>query len=401
MRPRALLGLVAVACGPTSPPDAATDGASTVALTTAADTSPTTARPATSGSTDEPAPTTDADSTSSTGGIEPASTSTSGDTSTGTNGSIEPASTSHDTSTGADTEDTGGGSLCDGLLTVTVDGEWLLVASPEDKAALAGVECIDGNLAITPDAGDATGLESLRIITGALSAGIEEPPEPPPSALFQGLDNLERIGSLELFNAPVNSLAGLESLHTVDGGVVIFSAPLQDLHGLEGLHTIGGLRLGSCAGEQYPSSIPSLAGLENLTVITGSINIASDAMVEVALPALESLGWLKLCNAELLASVSLPSLVAAGSIELTDFAPFPQLTALDLPKLKQIDLDLSIRKTQLADLAGLAALQSIGGSLDLQDNNLLPTCTAEAFAAGLQIGGSVSILGNLPDACGG
>lgn len=49
----------------------------------------------------------------------------------------------------------------------------------------------------------------------------------------------------------------------------------------------------------------------------------------------------------------------------------------------------------MISLEGLSILESIGaGGLEITDNEALGDCTAEAFAAGLEVEGTVLIYGN-------
>lgn len=296
-------------------------------------------------------------------------------------------------------------SLCEGLVTLVVDG-FIELHTPEDKAALGGVECLVGDVYLLPGIGDASGLESLQVVTGDVVASADGPA--PPAAIFVGLDNLERIGgTLLLFDATVHTFTGLESLRRVDGSVGTWMTNLDDVHGLEGLEEIGGsLLLGECWGSEFEeeknsSQVPSLAGLEGLRMIGGQLSVTSNVILELALPGLESVGWMHVCNAAVLESVTLPSLVAAGGILFDHYTSYPALAVLELPKLTAVQGDVWLQGTQLVDLAGLAALESVEGSLRLVGNSQLPTCTAEAFADGVMIGEDVEVEGNLADACGG
>lgn len=395
--------LLMIACGP-RPPQTTTDGSpasttSTASTTTDPGVTDTTTSQTTSQTT---SPTTTSSGGPSTGPESSTTSPISGETGPGssTGGS--------GTSTG---DDTGGEpSPCEGLVTFKVEpdpdtGPWLVLDSPDDKAALAGVECLDGDLALLiSGVGDATGLESLRIITGELMATSED--FAPVAAPFEGFDSLERIGHLDLFLANVSTLAGLESLHTIDGALTVTQSLLGDVHGLENLISVGwDVILGNCAWgpaseEKDNIKITSLAGLESLLTIGGSLQIASSELAELTIPALEAVGPIRACAAGSLVSVKLPSLTTAASIQFDHYTAYPQLSAFELPNLHHLPAKLALRGTQLTDLAGLAAIDSIGGSLELTDNPQLPTCTAQAFAAAVEIAGDILIAGNLPDQCG-
>ncbi len=395
-----------LACGPGGPADdtdaaSTTTGASTTALPTGSpDTTamPTTASPATtmaatgSSTIGEPAgPTTFMTGSTSTG--EDTSDSTSQETLSGG------SSSTGDDSTGDDSEEE---DLCAGLVTFKGMGKgdvmFYVLETPEDKLELAGVECFDGDLALFPGIGDASGLEAMRVITGRVLV-TSELPKPPPQAIFQGFDNLEYMGTLELFDAAVSTFAGLESLHTLGFLRVIEDAFLQDFTGLDNLETLGSLAIGRCI-EGSPVPIQSMAGLENLTTVTGYIVIASHKLVDFNLPALETVHELILCKGLSLTSVSLPLITELYSLEIADQELwYPPLVSLEIPKLETIDHNLWLIGTQLVNLSGLSTLKAVGGSLEIVDNKQLPTCTAKAFAAQFNPAGSVSISGNLPDAC--
>jgi hypothetical protein len=57
--------------------------------------------------------------------------------------------------------------------------------------------------------------------------------------------------------------------------------------------------------------------------------------------------------------------------------------------------DLDIRANDaLSSLAGLAALTAVGGDVRIENNPALCQSEAETFAAGLTVGGTITVSGN-------
>jgi len=349
---------------------------------------------------------------------QPGGTSTS--TTSGTGAETEGTSTSTTSGTGAETEgtsttgtntsttaETGAETegevhpLCAGLVTLVPTEDMLesghfVLRTHADKQVLAGVECFVGNLVLVPGLVDASGLESLRVVTGKVLATNDNDAVPPTSTLFVGLDALEHIGGhFALWGDEITSLHGLEALRAIDGSLAL-DADLEDLGGLEGLETIGGsLKAGDCAGEPLSSTLPSLDGLDGLTSVKTIILNAPKLTGPQVLPMLAQLSLLRVCQSGA-ASLSLPALVQAGEIDIDS----EQWTALEASSLTMLAGDLRLTGTGMSGLDGLGGLTSIGGDLGIGGNKQLPTCVAKAFAEGLIVAGMVNIMGNLPDACG-
>ncbi len=402
-----LVALLLTGCGPSAPGQ--TGGGSESSETiepelTTMGTVPTTGDASTSTSTtgDESAASTEGEPGTS-GDTGTSTTGTSGGTSSDTSTSATNTSggTSTTAGTGSETED-GEDPLCAGLVTFVPPedmrgGKYFILRTPADKLLLAGVECLVGDLALVPGLVDASGLESLRVITGDVLASDDNAAAPATETLFVGLDALELIGGhFGVWGSEITSLHGLESLRTI-GGSLAAGADLDDLEGLGGLETIGeSLQIGQCAGEAFPVLLPSLSGLESLKSVESIIVNAPKLTGPQVLPALTQLSLLEVCNSAA-ASLSLPALVEVGEINITGSKPWSGLVA---PSLTTLAGDLVLLGTGISEVAGLAGLTSIGGDLIIGANQKLPTCVAKAFAEALMVAGMVSIGGNLPDACG-
>jgi len=72
------------------------------------------------------------------------------------------------------------------------------------------------------------------------------------------------------------------------------------------------------------------------------------------------------------------------------------VTSLDgLSNITSVGNDLYIIKNDsLTSLDGLSNLTTVGGLLDIEDNDCLSQAEAEAFAAGLSVGGYVVVHDN-------
>ncbi|MCB9282853.1 MAG: T9SS type A sorting domain-containing protein [Lewinellaceae bacterium] len=139
-------------------------------------------------------------------------------------------------------------------------------------------------------------------------------------------------------NYALNSLAGLENLASVGGGLYIQkNIFLTDLKGLDDLATVGGdLMLGD------NTMLASLTGLEGLSSIGGSVSIG----------------------------IYTPE-VAHGNAALLNLKGFDNLTA--------IGGSFSIlHNLSLADISALNHPLSIGGDLTIYENTALPECAVQA-----------------------
>ena len=261
--------------------------------------------------------------------------------------------------------------------TTVLEGD-LRVISDDDKAALAGICIVTGDLHLGSRVlRDLSGLESLESVEGTLIIGGET----------------DDIGTPIL--SALTSLQGLQGLQTVGGSLLVqFNGELEGLLGLGRLTSVGGeLRI-----SLFNRRLRSLAGLEALTTVGGPVSIRSNA----AFTSLEGLNNLTTAGGLLVSTpavVSLNGLSSLSSIEgdLT-IQQTRELTSLaGLGELASVAGDITIGRASesgctspecgnraLTDLA-LGNLSSLGGGLRIDDNPALPTCQTEALAERLGV----------------
>jgi len=182
------------------------------------------------------------------------------------------------------------------------------------------------------------------------------------------------VGSVTVSGPALVDLAPLASLRCVDGDLRVEDCPsLAHLTGLEGLLDVGGnLVVG------WNGALVDTDGLASLGRIGGSIWLtANPSMGSARLPSLATLGsHLLVTECAALASVDLAALAATGG-----------------------DLELSYCGA-LSSLAGLGALEAVGGDVSIEENASLPTCEADDLVAQLEsFGGALCVQGNAADGC--
>jgi hypothetical protein len=254
----------------------------------------------------------------------------------------------------------------------------ILARNQADIDALAGCEVIDGSLSVEPFEGaDLRPLASLREVRGVLElgnveglgldlAGID--------ALFQllderwlfsleGLENLERVGSLGLNGFAVDSLEPLSGLQVLTGSGSLELVNCNGLENLEGLESLAGLQslnvscsgLVSLSGLPFPDTLDSLGlGAPDLKDL-GELDAFDIGFVLIESSGLENLD-------------GLASLISSTSI---DIANNPELTDLDALDNLQTTQSLIVRENPaLERLPDFAAVGLIG-ELIIADNPLL------------------------------
>jgi hypothetical protein len=140
------------------------------------------------------------------------------------------------------------------------------------------------------------------------------------------------------------------------------------------------------------------------------------AIVELSLPQAQTIGFVDLQDLPALVSISIPEV--AGTLSTLNLVELPVLTTIDVP-YQTIEGTLRIRdcaaltslasfselasvgdklvvqgNTNLESLLDLASLSSVGGDVVIRDNPGFTDADAEAFVAGLAVGGTVDIGGN-------
>lgn len=152
------------------------------------------------------------------------------------------------------------------------------------------------------------------------------------------------LGGLHLSDLSFTDLTSISRLRAVHERLSFFrNESLTSMHGLEGLKSVGGLLI-----HHHPVLV-DLGALARLTEIPGELYLASND----ALAGLQGL----------------ENVQSVGSLTITSNA-------------------------QLSSLAGLAGLKSVAGDVTIRDNPKLPQKEAEAFVAGLAVGGEVEVAGN-------
>ena len=166
---------------------------------------------------------------------------------------------------------------------------------------------------------------------------------------FEGLDNLESVGSMYIQENDAADLDGFPRLETVTDYVTVYYNDFAEVSGFPALTSMGG-------GLSFNGNFA-------LSAITG-------------LTALTSVG---------------------GGVTLGALGPSLQ----DISGLSSLDNvgGLLVSGTLLTDLAPLQGITSVGGDLTIQNNTLLPTAEASALVSTIgspNIAGTVTISGNAP-----
>lgn len=258
------------------------------------------------------------------------------------------------------------------------------IDSPEDLAQLAGVKEIVGNLAVAGDIKDLAGLKSLERVHGDLvigNGGIVF--ESTALTSLDGLRNLRRvdgdlliqnIGELEAIDLPgLQRVEGILSVRgrnpnvsrvslgklksaggvTILGGSSLRSIDMPELERVDGQLCIGG------------GSLPPLYDhLDNLIYPLDE----PDPIVQIELPALQSVGQLSVHSFSHLRSLSMPELQSAEYLDLTQNE---RLTNLSLPRFTNVGLLHIADNASLESLDGLSALRSIGDEIRILFNESL------------------------------
>jgi hypothetical protein len=208
-----------------------------------------------------------------------------------------------------------------------------------DLTALSGLTIVEGDLEIT-DMDSLTslnGLQNVSSVGGRLQVGYN-----PALEDLDALGAVEEVGGLDISaNPQLTSLAGLGRLARVHGiddlpflGVTISNNAALIAIGLPSLLEVDG----PVAITNNPL-LRSLAGLESLRVIRGRLGIA--------------------LNEELVSLNGLDQLTSVGEATITYCR-------------------------ELRDLHALASLTAVESSVEVRDNEKLPTCEAEWLRARME-----------------
>jgi hypothetical protein len=271
-----------------------------------------------------------------------------------------------------------------------------------DFAALAGVNCIDGDLMIVGTALAAfPATSSLETVTGSVIVagnsalvsldGFPSLTKVGRRYVAQGNDalvDIGAIGGLERFdmiaivgNNSLVDLSGLETFTDIDGGIEIANnGAMTSLHGLDNLvrSTSNLIQINS------NRNLTSLAALNQLQAAV-RIEISGNATLpNIRLPSLETVDVNLFINTNAaITSVELPALVTIGSI--LHLQSNPALTTVTLPELV---LSAAVETQNNSSLATFSApkLAYVTANFDFLN---LPTLTQANFTSLVAVGGRV------------
>jgi hypothetical protein len=248
-----------------------------------------------------------------------------------------------------------------------------------------------------------------------------------------GLGHLANIGGDFAIEGVSAVTADLTRVRTVGGNLTISANPyLLGVDTLRSIYTVG--------GDLTVSGNPVLAELDMgdvLDAVGGTIAITDNpAMTEIdgftLIPAVNAVvvsgngalvgfgGFDIALDAAAITIADNPNLVGVDAFKNLGLPPelpldtddpdplptvFPDIVIVDNPKLKFLTdfcapmvraTSISLTRNGLEDLNAFADLDLISGNLAIVDNPALPTAAAQAFADRVDVGGSVTISGNLP-----
>lgn len=232
-----------------------------------------------------------------------------------------------------------------------------------------------GKMSSDSDIHDLSGFEKLSGITGSLTLlGM------PNLSSLDGLQSLQTIGGdLSIIQNPeLTSLEGLNGLEEINGHFTLsFQESLTSLQGLNNLKTIG-----KDMNLNFTPSLVDMNGLQSLTIIGGSLIIDNnDFLLSFGgMNNLETIGvdLILRNNGALNRMDGLESLVSIGR-DLRIGWEYP---------------DGYAGNPSLADLDGLASLESIGGKIGIVGNEILSECAIDAICDFLSTGGPTVIKAN-------
>ncbi|MCB2222019.1 MAG: T9SS type A sorting domain-containing protein [Bacteroidetes bacterium] len=295
-----------------------------------------------------------------------------------------------------------------GLNNITSVGEYVTVKNNDILTSLSGLDSlifIGENLDISgnPVLASLTGLENITQIPGNLTIG--------------GRNNLNCNG-----NSQLSDLNGLNNLNSIGGNFLVYcNDALIDFSGLESLNTIGGnLEVGKLFKNNFGTLLAgnpvliNFTGLNSLTSINGDINISYNESL-TSLSGLENIDPVSIENLAIHHNISLSNCEVEslcdylanpnGSIDIYNNAAGcnspPEIAAAcgsTIPCLpygnfhfcSQSDIDnfhsnypncfdlggnMIISGDDISNLVGLSIVTSIGGNLQIINNDMLTELT--------------------------
>jgi hypothetical protein len=271
-----------------------------------------------------------------------------------------------------DDESSAEGSVCQ-----SATGEdSILVENQAQLDELAGCEAIDGDLTIRPfSSANLLALRSLRRVEGAFDLGLVNFIEIDPAkqgelqALvdagwlesLEGLENLERVGSLSTSGILASSLRPMAGLRFIGGSLSMHQCPnLEDLSGLENIRSIKDLTIGW--GQLRDISALHLAEKMDGLRLSGPVETLD-------VTGVRELGILSIDNTALSNLDAFAGLQMLGVLSLGNN---PQLeNTLGLNGLLRLDELYVWSNPRLSKLANFDAIIGYPNSLTISDNPML------------------------------
>lgn len=235
------------------------------------------------------------------------------------------------------------------------------IRTSDDIRKLENIECVVGDLSIVGSELDSlAGLESLKQIEGGLAIRNNY-------ALnsLRGLNNLTLVSKeFDIENNPsLTSLGGLDNLIQFGRLMINNNDALTSLNGLSDDLTVPGGALIILNND----ALTSISALSSLTRVNATLTISDN-------PALTTLSGL-----DSLSSVG-TGLIISNNDSLTSLTRLSGLNVVSFPDAR---LEIS-NNDVLRSLRGLENVMSLDGNVAVYQNNLLPACEAENFA--IQLG---------------
>jgi hypothetical protein len=149
-----------------------------------------------------------------------------------------------------------------------------------------------------------------------------------------------------------------------------------------------------CAGDKILVGTSNYEAVAECKSISGALHLNELKTIEsVELPELTTVEYgLGFSKNESLTTVDLPALTHVNGLYIMDNLT---LSTIRVPRLQQSTGGISIlNNAALRTLEGIPAPASMRGSLLIQDNVNLCQSEAEAFAASISVGGTVTVKNN-------
>ncbi len=295
---------------------------------------------------------------------------------------------------------------------VSQDGDITLLTQGDVENLVAlNVSQINGNLVIGAASGSDSiySLASLSGLKAVTNRVIVNPTYAADNMV--GLENLERVGSLEFGAVKGLKEVAFGKLKTVVSNLIMKDTEVEAILfpeltsidrniQIENIAKLGKIefpKVEMIGGNVTIKSYSNTSTFQNLSFpvlgkIGGTTNISDWAKLEnISLPQLKSTLSLNILSLSSLKSFSAPKFESVyGDIVFSYCLSF---SSLDLGQLKTIPGKLNLQNLALENLSGLKLVESIGGELFISDMAALKT--TEGFNSLKQIGGRI-YMSNIP-----